>query len=221
MTIPPTDCSLLIVLMQEGDRREEAWKKFEARYRDIILNWCRRRELPQDCAQDLTQEVLLKLFRELPRGAYKASLGPFRSWLKAVVNNVVTDHWRRWQRQFERGGVGGTSFVEQLANLKSPEAAADELSGTIERHEQNIAAEVVERVRARIKETTWEAFFRHGVEERPAEEVAAQLSLSVQTVYKATYRVRQMLLKEYCHAHPNGNDPAALPGRGHPPEVAE
>ena len=70
----------------------------------------------------------------------------------------------------------------------------------------DISAEVLERARAKLKGTTWLAFYHTMVEQRPAAEVAAVLNLSVASVYKATYRVKQMLLQEYRHVHPSGSD---------------
>jgi RNA polymerase sigma-70 factor (ECF subfamily) len=186
--------------MKESDRREEAWAVFQARYQGVIRSWCLRRGLAVDEAEDLTQEILLKLFRELPRYRHDARQGHFRSWLKAVVNNAITDSWRRQQRRAERGGVGGTTFLERLAGIESPEAAA-ELSELIEDHAQTTAAKVLERVRAKVKETTWQAFYQTMVEERPAAQVAGELGLRVATIYKANYRVKQMLLEEYRHVH--------------------
>ena len=211
MAIPSTHISLLCDVRTDG-RRDEAWAVFHTRYRAVILGWCLRRGLPPDAAEDLTQDVLLKLFRHLPRYRHDPARGQFRGWLKTVVNNALTDFWRRQQGRPERG-VGGTAFLERLGDLASPEAAA-ELSGAIEDRSRTTAAEVLERVRARLKETTWQAFYQTVVDERPAAEVAAELKLSVASVYKASYRVKQMLLEEYRHVHGNHGDPDTLPGTG-------
>jgi RNA polymerase sigma-70 factor (ECF subfamily) len=213
VAIPSTHISLLCDV-RAGDQRDEAWAVFQARYRTVILGWCLRRGLSQDCAEDLTQDVLLKLFQQLPRYHHDPSRGQFRGWLKAVVNNALTDYWRRQQRRPERGGVGGTAFQERLGDLASPaaETPADELSVVIEEHAQNTAAEILERVRAKVKETTWQAFYQTMVDERPAAEVAADLKLSVAAVYKATYRVKQMVQEEYRHVHNVRSDPGRLPG---------
>jgi hypothetical protein len=48
------------------------------------------------------------------------------------------------------------------------------------------------------------------VEQRPAAGVAPGLNLSVASLYKATYRVKQMLMEEYSHAHAAGG-PKPLP----------
>jgi RNA polymerase sigma-70 factor (ECF subfamily) len=187
--------------MNEGERREEAWAVFQARYHGVIVGWCLRRRLTADAAEDMAQEVLLKLFHRLPQYTHDAGQGHFRSWLKAVVNNAITDAWRRQRRRAERGGVGGTAFLERLAALESPEAAG-ELSELIEDHARNTAAEILRRVEAKVKGTTWQAFYQTMVEQRPAAQVAGELGLTVATVYKASYRVKQMLLEEYRHVHP-------------------
>jgi RNA polymerase sigma-70 factor (ECF subfamily) len=211
MIIPSTHLSMVFPL-QEDDQSEQAWQAFHARYQEVILTWCRRRELPCAWAEDLTQEIWLKLLREIR--SYNPAKGRLRSWLKTVVNNTLTDFWRRQQGKPERGGVGGTAFLEQVASLVSPEAA-DELSVAIERQANTTAAEVLARVRARLHETTWQAFYQTLVERRPAREVAQELGISISTVYKDTYRVKQMLHKEYCHVHPS-DQASDLPGHGNP-----
>jgi RNA polymerase sigma-70 factor (ECF subfamily) len=184
---------------------------FQARYRGVILGWCLRRGLSPEGAEDLTQDVLLKLFEQLPHYRHDPSRGQFRGWLKAVVNNALTDFWRRQRQRVERGGVGGTDFLDRLGDLATPEPAG-ELSTMIEEQARTTAAEILDRVRARVKETTWQAFYQTMVEQRPAAEVAAELKLSVASVYKASYRVKQMVQEEYRHVYEPGGDPDPLPG---------
>jgi RNA polymerase sigma-70 factor (ECF subfamily) len=195
MMIPSTHASLLHALQQDD---QEAWAAFQARYRDVIVGWCQRRSLPHDSAEDLTQQVLLKLFQELP--SYDPARGRFRSWLKTLVNNTLTDYWRR-QRGRGEPGVGGTTFLEQLGRLETLETA-DELSGVIEDRARTIANEVLARVQARVEAKTWQAFYQTAVEERPAAEVAAELGLTVGAVYKYKLRVKEMVTQEYAHVRP-------------------
>lgn len=212
MAIPSTHISLLCELGESG-RHEQAWVAFDARYRGVILGWCQRRGLPPEGAEDLTQDILLKLFQQLPRYSHDAERGPFRAWLKTVVNNALTDFWRRQRRRPEGDCVGGTAYLERLDGLAHPEAA-EELSSAIEDEARTVAAEVLERVRAKVKETTWQAFYQMMVEQRPAAKVAETLNLSIATVYKANYRVKQLLLQEYRHVHAQHGEPRSLPGSG-------
>jgi RNA polymerase sigma-70 factor (ECF subfamily) len=214
VAFPSTHASLLCDL-QMGGSGDQAWTVFQDRYRGVILGWCLRRGLASDTAEDLAQDVLLKLFQQLPRYRHDPDRGQFRGWLKTVVNNALTDFWRQQRRRPERGAVGGTAFLEQLGAVASPddEAASGELSAVIEEQARNTRAEALRRVRAKLKETTWQAFFQTQVEERPAAEVAAELSLSVASVYKASYRVKQMLEEEYRHGATPGSDRAPLSGQ--------
>jgi RNA polymerase sigma-70 factor (ECF subfamily) len=216
MIIPSTHLSLFLPL-QKAERNPEAWQAFHTRYHDVILSWCRRRELSSACAEDLTQEIWLKLLRDIL--SYDPAKGRFRSWLKTVVNNTLTDYWRRQQRTPERSGVGGSAFLERIAALASPEAV-NELSVAIEQQANTSAAEVIARVQARLKETTWQAFYQTLALRRPAQEVAQTLGLSVATVYKFTYRVKQMLQEEYHRVY--ANDPGIpLPERDDAAAVPE
>jgi hypothetical protein len=133
------------------------------------------------------------------------------SWLKAVVNNALTDFWRRQRCKPERDGVGGTAFLQRLGEFAGPNEA-DEPNGASERQAKITAADVLARVRARLHETTWQAFYQTLVEKRPAQEVAHELGISISAVYKNTYRVKQMLHEEYRHAYPNDHG-AVLSGR--------
>lgn len=213
--IPSTHVSLLCDL-RDASRQGEAWVTFQTRYRGVLLRWCRRRGVPPSEAEDLTQDILLRLFQQLPRYHHDPARGQFRSWLQTVVHNILFDYWRRQRRQPERAGVGGTDFQERLVALASPEAAGD-LSGEIEGRAQTVAADVLERVRNRLKETTWQAFYQSMVERRPAADVAIELNLSVATVYKANFRVKQMLLEEYRSAHDSGR--GSVPASGDVEEV--
>jgi hypothetical protein len=86
--IPSTHFSLILPL-QKADPSESAWQAFHDRYHDVIRTWCRRRELPGAWAEDLTQEIWLKLLRDI--GSYDPAKWRLRSWLKAVVNSALTD----------------------------------------------------------------------------------------------------------------------------------
>lgn len=216
MAIPSTHISLLCELGKSG--HDDSWTVFHARYRGVIFGWCLRRGLSPDDAEDLTQDVLLKLFQQLPHYRHDPARGQFRGWLKTVVNNALIDFWRRQQRRPECG-VADADFPERQGGMASLEAAA-ELSSAIEDQAQTIAAEVLERVRAKVKETTWQAFYRMMVEQHPAVEVAAELNLSVATVYKANYRVKQMLLQEYRHVHAQRGERDLLPGSGDAEEAS-
>jgi RNA polymerase sigma-70 factor (ECF subfamily) len=200
MAIPSTHVSLLRALGEEG-RRDDAWAVFQACYRDVILGWCRRCGLDLHSAEDLTQEILIKLLEALPRHKHDPDRGRFRSWLKTVVYNVLADQGRRQQRRLELGGVGGSTALARLGDLQSPEAV-EELSVAVDRRTAAWEADLLDRVRARVEPASWAAFCQRMIEKRPAAEIAAELGLTVGAVYKAAERIKRMVIQECRDASP-------------------
>jgi RNA polymerase sigma-70 factor (ECF subfamily) len=193
MNFPSTHVSLLGALADQ-ERREDAWTAFQSCYGPVILAWCMRRGLDRHTAEDLTQDILFKLVRALPAD-FDSARGRFRSWLKAVVNNAVADWKRDRAARLAPGGLAGSPVLERVASLEAREAV-DELGSACDRRSTTWAKSILERVRARVGDATWEAFHRRLVEREPARAIAAELGVSIGAVYKAADRVRRMVIEE-------------------------
>jgi RNA polymerase sigma-70 factor, ECF subfamily len=108
-----------------------AWEKLVVRYSKRIYNLCYRFVERADQAEDLTQDVFVKVFRNLNN--YKPETGSFVTWLMSVSRNLLIDHYR--QSKDERATVSASgdeeeeqSFLETLpTNTPSPEAEMDRL----------------------------------------------------------------------------------------------
>mgnify|MGYP002009844927 CR=1 FL=1 len=76
---------------------------FVARYRPPVVRYLRQQGVDAQ-AEDLAQEVFLRLFAQsaLERGL--AAQGRFRSFLLGLTHNVLLEHWRA-QRALKRGGA--------------------------------------------------------------------------------------------------------------------
>src|SRR5262245_54194200 len=74
---PRTDSGLLRQLRDLGN--SEAWRTFVARYRPLILTWCRQDGLDAEAAEDVLQDVLGRLQRRMQTFTYDPS-GTFRGW---------------------------------------------------------------------------------------------------------------------------------------------
>lgn len=153
----------------------------------------------QTPAEDLTQDILLKLSQKFIQKCYNPERGEFRTWLKAVVSNALTDHRRKQQRQPDHRAAGGTEHWRQLAELPSPDEAAEQLSDAIDLEPVTQAAQAIARVRRRVPESHWEAFCLYHAEKRPVEEVAAEVGLQVGNVYKVLQRIKKQLEEEVGH----------------------
>ena len=58
-----------------------------------IYNLCYRFTSSPDDAQDLTQEVFVRLYRTM--GSYTIEKGAFTTWLTTLARNLLVDHFRR------------------------------------------------------------------------------------------------------------------------------
>jgi RNA polymerase sigma-70 factor (ECF subfamily) len=72
---------------------------------------------------------------------------------------------------------------------------ADDLDARLA-HDLEAAEAVVERVKARVKPATWEAYYRTAVLGHDSAEVADALGLSLRAVYMARLRLGRMLEAE-------------------------
>ena len=70
-----------------------AWEEIVRTYHRRIYNLCYRFAGTADDAQDLTQEVFIKMYRTL--GSYDVERGAFVTWLTTMTRNLLVDHFRK------------------------------------------------------------------------------------------------------------------------------
>jgi len=70
-----------------------AWEEIVQRYNRRIYNICYRFAGSADDAQDLTQEVFIKMYRTL--NSYDMERGAFMTWVTTITRNLLVDHFRK------------------------------------------------------------------------------------------------------------------------------
>src|SRR5262249_39931560 len=133
-----------------------------------------------DEADDLAQDVLVVLLRELPSFERRRH-GSFRAWLRQVTVNRVRAHWKGKDRQ-PRAGLGqeGAPLLDQLEDPNS------HLSRQWDRdHDRHLLQRLLAVVQPDFDPKTWEAFTRFALQGLPAADVARELALSEGAVLQA------------------------------------
>ncbi|HVK08659.1 MAG TPA: sigma-70 family RNA polymerase sigma factor [Gemmataceae bacterium] len=195
-TEPATSTSLLARL-QQAPADQSAWAEFDRRYGPRIHAWGRRWGLQEADAQDVSQDVLLKLVRAMQAFRYDPAQR-FRGWLKTVTHHVWQD-LARGRRPVASGG--GPSADDPLQSL----AARDDLAAGLEAaYEQELLARALERVRPRVQPQTWEAFRLTAFDGLSGAEAAARLGIPVTSVYKAKSNVQKLLEAEVAELERGG-----------------
>jgi len=164
---------------------QKAWGQFVELYTPLLFSWARRTGLQESDAADLVQDVLIVLVQKLPEFHYDQG-GSFRAWLRTITLNKWRDRQKRARLPVQGDG-------RDLAEHPEPEPAAflEEAE-----YRRALLARALELLRREVQPTTWAAFEAHGLQGRPAAEVAREVGLGVGAVYAAKFRIMSRLREE-------------------------
>jgi RNA polymerase sigma-70 factor (ECF subfamily) len=187
--LPTTHVTLLTRLRQDPSD-QAGWDEFVERYGRHIYRWCRRWNLQDADAEDVTQDILVKLTQKLRAFTYDPSRS-FRSWLKTVAHHA----WRNFEesRRRARPAAGDGQARELMLTLEARADLAQKLEAAFD---LELLEAAKARVRLRVAPHTWEAFRLLALDGLPAAEVAARVRLQVAMVYVAKSKVQKMLQEE-------------------------
>jgi len=185
-----TSLSLLQRLQVEPD--DAAWNRLVGLYTPLLRQWLRQQFLLDADADDLVQEVLAVLVRELPQFDHNGRPGAFRRWLRTILVHRLQAFWRA--RQNRAQATGASDMAERLAQLEDPSSGLSQLWDR--EHDRHVVARLLEQIEPQIAPTTWQAFRRVVVEGKNEEAVAKELGVSVNAVFIAKSRVLARLRQE-------------------------
>jgi RNA polymerase sigma factor (sigma-70 family) len=104
----------------EAEQGGAAAEAFVGRYRKPLLIYLSRRGLSESDAQDLVQDVFLRLFEKNLLSKADRTRGRFRSYLLGITKNVLYKEQRK-RSALKRGGGKGQVSLEQLGDVAAPE----------------------------------------------------------------------------------------------------
>lgn len=164
-----------------------AWAEFVEHYGAKLYGWCRAWNLQDADAQDVTQNVLVKLAEKMRDFQYDATKS-FRGWLKTLARHAVSD----FQASRHRPGFGsGDSAVNRL--LQNVEAGDDLVKHLEKEFERELLDEAMRQVRMRVAPQTWQAFRLTALEGLSGAAAAEKIPMAVAQVFVAKRRVQKML----------------------------
>ena len=160
--------AVIIEQARKGD--PVAWEKLVVRHTKRVYNLCYRFLGRTDQAEDLTQEVFIKVFRNL--NSYNADTGQFVTWLMSVGRNLLIDHYRHTKD--ERVTVSANEEDEDFSVLDTIAAPEPGPQAQLEREEQ---AALLRKALARLPSQLKEAVILRDLEELSYDEIGAILKV--------------------------------------------
>jgi RNA polymerase sigma-70 factor (ECF subfamily) len=184
-----TSASLLERLRTPSD--EAAWRRFDNLYRPYIKRWLLRDPTLRDEADDVAQEVMTVVVRELP-GFQRRQSGAFRCWLREITVHRLLAHQRaRGHRPQALGAPLDESPLTQLADPNSEVSRQWD-----EEHDRFVLRRLMDLIEPQFEPSTLTAFRRVFFDEVPPAQVAEELGLTYAAVVLAKSRVLKRLRQE-------------------------
>ena len=175
--------TLLVERCMSG--QESAWEDLVKVHTRRVYSICYRFTGSDTEAQDLTQEVFLRIFRNLK--SFRAGEGSFQVWLGRLTRNLLIDHYRR-----SRGERATESIEEQLPMLEERTAMSARTDGMLAGRE---ASELLQKGLEKLSPELRETVILRDLEELEYKEIAQVLQVPEGTVKSRLNRGRAELAR--------------------------
>jgi len=185
-----TSLALIDQLAEESD--EACWQRLFDLYSPLLDRWLQQYEVQAADRDDLVQDVLMVIMRELPSFRHSQRKGAFRTWLRRILVNRLRNFWRQRGRDVSAGNsIGDKDFSRRLQEFEAPKGELADLWDL--EHNQYLVRRLLDLVEPRFSETTQQVFRRLALDGASASEVAAEFHLTLGAVFTAKSRVLREL----------------------------
>jgi len=190
-----THASLLERLKHLED--QGSWQEFYTTYRKLIFSFAVKHGLTGTEAEEVVQETVITVARNLPEFRYDPERCSFKTWLFTLTLWRIQDQLRKRHPEEtsmhrKPGDTDRTNTVERLAGPEEERLTAL----WEEEWKRDLFERALERVKAQLPEKPFQIFDLYALQGWPALEVARSLGVSLGRVYVTKHRIAALLKKE-------------------------
>jgi len=191
----PTRHSLLSRLKNWND--DESWRVFLNTYGNLIHNTAIRSGLTEAEAQDVLQETVISVAKEIPKFKYDPGKGSFKAWLMRLTRWRITSQLRKRlpvaaPPRIETPTSTDTATIDRVAD---PAGLSLEASWDRE-WEMNLIEAALQRVKRKVDPKQFQIFDLYVRHEWPVTRVARALKVNRCSVYLAKHRIGNFIKRE-------------------------
>jgi len=168
-----------------------AWEEIVRTYNRRIYNICYRFAGSGDDAEDLTQEVFIKMYRTLT--TYDHTKGAFATWVTTITRNLLVDHFRKGKQQRLTDSIDATSEHEDAVPLS--EQIQDQSAPPDAHVRSREVGETVHAALGKLSPELREAVILRDLQDMDYREIAAVLKVPEGTVKSRINRGRAELAR--------------------------
>jgi len=194
--LAPTRLSLLERLRDLDDHG--SWQEFFDIYWKLIYYAALKAGLSDADAEDVVQETIIGISRNMENFRYEPEVCSFKGWLMRVTRNRIVDHLLRSQsvtRAF-------LPLPGETAHRSDDEPVEDGPSEKVfetlwnEEWHKNLFDAAMERVKRQVPPEHYQIFYLSTVKAMPARDVGQLLGASVAKIYVVRHRIARLIKRE-------------------------
>jgi RNA polymerase sigma-70 factor (ECF subfamily) len=193
--LAPTRLSLLERLRDLDD--QGSWQEFFDTYWRLIYWAAIKGGLSDADAEDVVQETIIGIARNMENFRYEPEVCSFKGWLMRVTRSRIIDHLRRtrWPKY---------SFVPLPTDTRTEDGrlSCDKISESVfenlwdEEWRKNLIEAAMERVKRKIAPEHYQIFYLNNIKGMSAGDVGKLLGASLPKVYVVRHRVARLVKRE-------------------------
>jgi len=169
-----------------------AWEEIVRLHNRRIYNLCYRFTNSADSAEDLAQEVFIRVYRTI--STYNVEKGAFTTWLTALTRNLLVDHFRRGRQDRVTDSIDA-SVTDNPDSLPISDRLRDPGPSPADRVASQETQKMVQRALARLSPDLREAVILRDLQDMDYKEIAQVLRVPEGTVKSRINRGRMELAR--------------------------
>ena len=187
------DTQVVVALVRRciaGDA--EAWEDIVRQHSRRIYNICYRFTGSAENADDLAQEVFIKMYRTL--SSFDPDKGAFTTWITTMTRNLLVDHFRKTKQDRATDSLdAGLGEEEDSATLG--DRIPDSAPSADDRIQRRETQEMVQKAIQKLSPELREAVILRDIQDMDYKEIALALKVPEGTVKSRINRGRMELAK--------------------------
>jgi RNA polymerase sigma factor (sigma-70 family) len=191
----PTRYTLLSRLEDRGD--QDSWRDFFNIYWRLIYSVALKSGLTETEAQEVVQETVISVARDIDKFKRDRALGSFKGWLRNIIRWRIGDQLRKrtCALRADDSKVVGDLPWPNVAGIPDPAGEAAE-SVWDEEWQANLLKAALGTIKRSVREEHYQIFDLYVLRQTPVRDVARALGVNVGLVYLVKYRISALLKKE-------------------------
>ncbi|MCH2209317.1 MAG: sigma-70 family RNA polymerase sigma factor [Lentisphaerales bacterium] len=174
-------------LLFRVQKNSESWDEFTSVYKRYIYLIIRAMKINHHDAEDLTQNVLLKVWKNINDYTYNPDHARFRTWLSRICRNQVIDFVRK-KKTHDNKLAHSYAETVKISQPQVEALAEDEWKA-------HVSTAAWENIKSNFKTEAMSCFEMIN-DGREVQAIAKELNLSESSVYVYSKRVRDNLIAE-------------------------